>query len=68
MSEIRIVRTVSTGKYHRSYVGTNIASCNASGQRHITFIATATERELERAGAESFCRKCFPAGPPGRSA
>ena len=68
MIEIRIVRAVSTGKYHRSYVGANITSCNASGQRRTPRIATATERELERAGAESFCRKCFPNGPPGRSA
>jgi hypothetical protein len=68
MIEIRIVRAVSTGKYHRSYVGANITSCNASGQRRIPRIATATERELERAGTEAFCRKCFPNGPPGRSA
>ena len=65
MATIRIVRSASTGKYHRSYEGANITSCNASGQVRIPRLVTATERELERARADSFCRKCFPNGAPG---
>ena len=63
---IRTVRAASTGKYHRSYEGANITFCNASGQIRIPRLITATEREIERASADSFCRKCFPNGAPGR--
>ena len=46
------VRSVSTGKYHRSYEGANLTFCNASGQIRIPRLITATERELERASAD----------------
>ena len=60
----RTVRSASTGKYHRSYVGANITYCNASGQRRIPRLSTATESELARASDDSFCKKCFPNGKP----
>ena len=60
----RTVRSASTGKYHRSYVGANITNCNASGQRRIPRLITATESELERARDDAFCGKCFPNGKP----
>jgi hypothetical protein len=65
MTTIRIVRSASTGKYHRSYDGANITFCNGSGQIRVPRLVAATPRDTERAAAESFCRKCFPAGKPG---
>ena len=58
------VRSVSTGTYHQSYVGANVTNCNASGQRRIPRLITATESELERARDDAFCKKCFPNGKP----
>ncbi len=61
----RIVRSATTGKYHRSDEGANITYCNASGQRRIPRLITAAERDIARATPESFCRKCFPNGLEG---
>lgn len=64
MTNIRIVRSASTGKYHSSSAGTNTIHCNYSGQVRVPRLVAATASDIKRASAEAFCRKCFPAGKP----
>lgn len=58
-----IARSISTGRYHRTY-GPNITFCNHSGQSRSARNRRATDDEVAKASADSFCRKCFPNGKP----
>jgi len=58
-----IARSISTGRYHLTN-DPNITFCNHSGQRRSARNRKATDDEVSKASADSFCRKCFPYGKP----
>lgn len=58
-----IGRSISTGKYHKTD-HPNITFCNYSGQSRAARNRKATDQEIDKAGSENFCKKCFPKGKP----
>jgi hypothetical protein len=59
-----IVRSRSTGKYHLGTAGSEATIwCNYSGQRRIPNVTAAQRGEVEKAGAQMFCAKCFNGKP-----
>lgn len=58
-----IGRSVTTGKYHMC-LAERVTHCNASGQVRSSRNRQATEAEIAKADASSFCKKCFPLGKP----
>jgi hypothetical protein len=59
MAQRITVRSRSTGKYHKGWLGSHATLCNHSGQIRMSDMIAANETDVQNAPKTAFCKKCF---------